>query len=161
MHPVACAGCCREGRGQAGAGQGAQHGLGEHEQCLGRVLGVDLGPIAAAGLPHPGRCWRGGESSLTKDLSPPQSLGSVKDCASRALCPHQASRVHELLHLQVLTNVCCSLQCSLMCWRKVGVQLQCFLECKLQHALQICMRQRPDVRAQVIDFASAVHCTLP
>ena len=96
-----------------------------------------------------------------KDLSPPQSLGSVKDCASRALCPHQASRVHELLHLQVLTNVCCSLQCLLMCWRKVGVQLQCFLGCKLQHALQICVRHRPDVRAQVIDFVPAVHCTLP
>lgn len=55
-----------------------------------------------------------------KDLSSPHSLGSVKDCDSRALWPHPASRLRELLQSQVLANVCCSLQCSILCWRQVG-----------------------------------------
>jgi hypothetical protein len=87
MHPAACAGCCREGCGQAGAGQGAQHGLGEHEQCLGRFLGVNLGPNAAAGLPHPGRCWRGGESSLTQRPVTPSEPGQREGLRQQSSVP--------------------------------------------------------------------------
>ncbi len=51
-------GCAR--LGAAGADQGAEHGVAEHEQRVGRQLGAGPGAAAAAGHPNPGRPGRGG-----------------------------------------------------------------------------------------------------